>query len=63
MKKCDFCSRYDAVDRVCRGCTGASYCEEAAKRFLQFMKGNRTHTKNVNIHKTTKKYNNKNKKR
>lgn len=63
MTKCDFCSHYDASNRTCRGYTGFSYCEEAAKRFLSFMKGNRTHTKNVNVHKTTKKYNNYKKRR
>ena len=59
MIKCDFCKEYDASKKRCRGATGTSYCEEAAKRFLRFMQGNRTHTKNINVHKTTKKYNNK----
>ena len=58
MIKCDFCSRYNASTRRCMGDTGGYACAEAAKRFLQFMKSSRTRTKNVNVHKTTKKYNN-----
>lgn len=58
MIKCDFCREYDPRTRKCGLFAGSGACEEAARRFLQFMKGNRTHTKNINVHKTTKKYNN-----
>lgn len=57
MIKCDFCKEYDPRTRYCGSYTGSSACDEAARKFLQFMKGNRTHTKNINVHKTTKKVN------
>ena len=56
MTKCDFCSCYKPSIGYCSSYTGSSACEQAARAYLSFMKGKRTHTKNVNVHKTTKKY-------
>jgi hypothetical protein len=57
MNKCDFCDDYNPASRRCCGSVGGYYCGKAAERFLSFMKGNRTQTKNINIHKTKKNYN------
>ena len=49
MKKCDFCEKYDAVNNICCGSVGYSYCRDAAERFLEYMKSTNTHTNNKNI--------------
>ena len=54
MTKCDFCKCYDPRTRSCSSYTGSSACEQAAKTYFNFMRGNRTHTKNVNVNKTTR---------
>ena len=56
MTKCDFCSCYNPRTRTCSSYTGSYSCDQAARAYLSFMKGKRTQTKNVNVHKTTKKY-------
>ena len=68
MIKCDFCKRYNPLTHKCEKMAGLWYdtsCDDAAKRFLSFLrsKNSRSHTKNININKkfSHKKYNGKKK--
>lgn len=53
MNKCDFCKCYDPIRRHCVSYVGSGSCEEAARRYVNFVrsKNSRTHTKNININK------------
>lgn len=58
LKKCDFCSEYNPNSRRCTASfVGCSACQTAARAFANYAntlaRGRNTHTKNVNVNKST----------